>query len=39
MATKAENKNFSTPDEIRRFDHGRVELINIGGGTKSTTSP
>jgi hypothetical protein len=33
MATRAENKSFNTPDEIRKFDHGRVELINIAGGT------
>jgi hypothetical protein len=28
-----EHKNFSSPDETRNFPHGRVELINIGGGT------
>ena len=33
MATKSEHKNFTTPDEVRKFNHGRVELINIAGGT------
>ncbi len=26
-------KNFTKPDEIRRFDKGKVELLNIGGAT------
>jgi len=30
---KAEVKNFSKADEIRRFPKGRVELVNIGGAT------
>lgn len=29
----AEWKNFGTPDEIREFPNGRLELINIGGAT------
>ena len=33
MATKAECKHFSSPDEVRSFNHGRVELVTIGGGT------
>jgi hypothetical protein len=33
MATKSEHKNFSAPDEIRSFNHGKVEVINIAGGT------
>lgn len=33
MAAKAEQKNFDTPDEVRTFPHGRVELVNVGGGT------
>ena len=28
-----EHKNLSSPDETRTFEHGRVEIINIGGGT------
>jgi hypothetical protein len=28
-----EHKNLSTSDETRTFPHGKVELINIGGGT------
>ena len=33
MATKAEFKKFATPDEVRNFAHGKVELVNISGGT------
>ena len=29
----AAHKNFSSPDEIRTFGHGKAELIQIGGGT------
>ena len=28
-----ELKKLDTPDEVRRFGHGKMELINIGGGT------
>ena len=24
-------KNFGTPDEVREFPKGRLELINVGG--------
>lgn len=27
-----EHKNLSSPDEVRKFEHGKVELIKIGGG-------
>ena len=30
---KAEHKNIATPDETRTFEHGKLELIKIGGGT------
>ena len=30
---KTEHKNLSLADETRRFEHGKLELINIGGGT------
>ena len=30
---KAEQKTFGTPDETRRFENGRVDLLTIGGGT------
>jgi hypothetical protein len=30
---KAELKNFGTPDEVRDFPKGRLELIKIGGAT------
>lgn len=30
---KAEYKNFSSPDETRTFANGKVELLNIGGGS------
>jgi len=29
---KAEHKNLSLADETRRFELGKLELINIGGG-------
>ena len=28
-----EKKNIDSPDETRRFDKGRAEIVNIGGGT------
>jgi hypothetical protein len=27
-----ERKDLRTPDEVRTFDKGRLELVNIGGG-------
>lgn len=30
---KMEAKSFSVPDEVRKFDKGKVELVNIGGAT------
>ena len=27
----AEQKTFATPDETRTFEHGKVDLLNIGG--------
>ena len=30
---KAERKNFGTPDEVRKFSKGKVELIKVGGAT------
>jgi len=30
---KAEVKNFGTPDEVREFPKGKVELIKVGGAT------
>jgi mannose-6-phosphate isomerase-like protein (cupin superfamily) len=29
----AEHKNFASPDETRTFAHGKVEMLNIGGGS------
>jgi quercetin dioxygenase-like cupin family protein len=29
----AEQKSFAHPDETRPFEKGRVDLLNIGGGT------
>jgi quercetin dioxygenase-like cupin family protein len=29
---KAEQKEFKTPDEVRTFEKGKVELVKIGGG-------
>jgi hypothetical protein len=30
---RAEQKNFGSPDEIRTFEKGKLELVNMGGGT------
>jgi hypothetical protein len=30
---KMETKSFGVPDEVRKFDKGRLELVNIGGAT------
>ena len=30
---KMEAKSFGVPDEVRKFDKGKVELVNIGGAT------
>lgn len=30
--TKAEYKDFKFPDEVRTFEKGKLELINMGGG-------
>lgn len=32
-AAKVEWKDFSKADEVRKFGHGRVELLNINDGT------
>ena len=29
----AEYKSLSSPDEMRTFEHGKVEIINMGGGS------
>jgi hypothetical protein len=29
---QAERRTFGAPDEVRTFERGRVELVNIGGG-------
>lgn len=38
---KAENKSVGKPDEVRKFDKGHIDLVNIGGGVvgKATSSP
>jgi len=28
-----ELKKMSAPDETRKFEHGQIEVVNIGGGT------
>jgi hypothetical protein len=33
MTARAECKHFSAPDEVRTFNHGKIELVNINGGT------
>ena len=39
--SEAEHKRFTSPDETRPFEKGKVELLNIGGGTvgKLTLEP
>jgi hypothetical protein len=32
VAQKTEQKSFAAPDEVREFPHGRVEILEIGGG-------
>ena len=32
-ALRYERKEFKSPDETRTFEKGRLDLINIGGGT------
>ncbi len=41
MMAKAEYKDFMKPDEVRTFEKGKVELLNIGGGVvgKLTLEP
>lgn len=29
---KAERKDFKSPDEVRTFEKGKAEIVNIGGG-------
>ena len=31
VAQQTEQKNFQTPDETRRFPHGRAEILSISG--------
>jgi hypothetical protein len=33
MSGKVERKSFSAPAEVRKFDKGKVELVNLGGVT------
>ena len=30
---KAEHRSFQSPDEVRTFERGRLDLVNIAGGT------
>jgi hypothetical protein len=32
-AEKFESKSLNSPDEVRKFDKGKVELVNIAGAT------
>lgn len=32
QAEKAERGNFGSPDEVRTFEKGKIELVKIGGG-------
>jgi hypothetical protein len=33
IAAATEHLDFSKPDEVRAFGHGRAEILNVGGGT------
>jgi hypothetical protein len=39
--SNAEMKSIGTPDETRKFNLGKIEIVNIGGGTvgKATFEP
>ena len=30
-AQQAEHRSYSTPDDVREFPHGRVEILKVGG--------
>ena len=30
---KLEARSFSSPDEVRQFENGKLELVKIGGAT------
>ena len=30
---KLESKNLNSPEEVRKFDKGKVELVNVAGAT------
>lgn len=30
---KTEHKSFKSPDEVRTFEKGKLELLNMGGGS------
>ncbi len=31
--SELERKHLDSPDETRKFGHGRIDVVNIGGGT------
>lgn len=31
MTGKIESRSFNAPDEVRKFEKGKVELVNVGG--------
>jgi hypothetical protein len=41
MAKICEHKTYKTPDEVRKFTKGKVEILKIGGGVvgKMTLEP
>jgi hypothetical protein len=41
MSMKMETRYFKAPDEVRKFDNGKVELVKFGNGTvgKATFEP
>ncbi len=37
--THVEHKNVSSPDEVLKFKHGKVELLKISGARRFTLEP
>ena len=32
-SSKMEVKHLNSPDEVRKFENGKIELVKMGGGT------
>jgi hypothetical protein len=38
QTTSIAKKSIDTPDEVREFPHGRIEIVSVGGTTFSRTT-